>query len=82
MTAGLAGAAFAADGRRLVVVDDGEVTGGLGRDMIAVLASLCAHRCGRGPVWGRALQAVGRARRAIGPRAVLQARDARCGGGG
>jgi putative resolvase len=82
VNAQLAGAALAADGGRPVMLDDGEVTGGLVRDMIEVLTSLCAHRRGHWPTRYRALKAVGRARRDIGPWAVFQAGGAQCGGGG
>jgi putative resolvase len=77
----LAGAALAADGRRLAVVDDGGVTGDLAGDVIGVLAWLCACLCGRGPARNRALEAAGCARRDIGPRAVPGAGAGPCGGG-
>ena len=40
-------AALAAHGRRIVVVDDGETTDDLVRDMIEVLTSMCARLYGR-----------------------------------
>jgi putative resolvase len=71
-------AALAAHSRRLVVLDDCEVTGGPVRDMAEVLTSFCARLYGRRSARNRALQALGCARQGIGPRAVkLQ----RCGGG-
>ena len=81
MNTGLAGAALAAHGRRLVVASDGEVTDDLVRDMIEVLTSLCAcfyHR----PTRNRAVKAVGCAQRDIGPQAVLKAGSTPCGGAG
>ena len=47
-------AALAARGRRLVVVDDSEVTDDLVRDMTGVLTSLCARLHGRRPASGAA----------------------------
>jgi putative resolvase len=82
MNSELAGAALAAYGRRLVVVDDGEVTGDLVRDMIEVLMSFCARLYGRRAARNRALMAVGCAQRDIGPQAVLEAGSAPCGGAG
>jgi putative resolvase len=73
MNTELAGAALAAHGRRLVVLDDGEVTDDLVRDMTGVLTSLCARLYGRRPARNRALKAIGCARRDIGPQAVLTA---------
>ena len=67
MNTELAEAALAAHGRRLVVVDDGEVTDDLVRDMIEVLTSLCARLYGRRPARNRALKAIGCAQRDIGP---------------
>ena len=40
-------AALAAQGRRLVVVEDAEVTDDSVRDMVEVLTSFCARLCGR-----------------------------------
>ena len=79
---GLAGAALAAHGRRLVVAGDGEVTDDLVRDMIEVLTSLCACFYGRRPTRNRAVKAVGCAQRDIGPQAVLKAGSTPCGGAG
>ena len=82
MNTELAGAALAADGRRLVVVDDGEVTDDLVRDMIGVLTSFCARLYGRRPARNRALKAVGCAQRDIGPQAVRTAGSVPGGGAG
>ena len=49
MNTELAGAALAAHGRRLVVVDDSEVTDDLVRDMTGVPTSFCARLYGRRP---------------------------------
>jgi putative resolvase len=81
MNTELAGAALAAHGRRLVVLDDGEVTGDLVRDMIEVLTSFCARLYGRRAAGNRALKA-GCAQRDIGPQAVLEAGSAPRGGSG
>ena len=78
----LAEAALAAYGRRLVVLDDSEVTDDLVRDMIEVLRSFCARLYGRRSARNRALKAVGCARRDIGPQAVLTAGSAPGGGAG
>jgi putative resolvase len=64
MNTELVEAALAAHGRRLVVVDDSEVTGDLIRDMIEVLTAFCGRPYGRRPARNRALEAVGCARRA------------------
>jgi putative resolvase len=82
MNTELAEAALSAHGRRLVVLDDSEVTDDLVRDMIEVLTSFCARLYGRRPARNRALKAVGCAQRGTGPRASLEAGSVRCGGGG
>lgn len=82
MNTELAEAALAAYGRRLVVLDDSEVTEDLVRDMIEVLTSFCARLYGRRSARNRALKAVGCAQRDIGPRAALEAGSVPCGGGG
>jgi putative resolvase len=69
MNTGLAESALAASGRRMVVVDDGEVTDDLVRDMVEVLTWFCARLYGRRSARNRALKAVGCARQDIGPRA-------------
>ncbi|HET9875561.1 MAG TPA: IS607 family transposase [Mycobacterium sp.] len=52
------GAVLAADGRRIVVVDDGQSTDDLVRDMIEVLTSMCARLYGHRGARNRALRAV------------------------
>lgn len=71
MNAELVEAALSAHGRRLVVLDDGEVDDDLVRDMVEVLTSFCARLYGRRSARNRALKAVGCAQRGIGPQAVL-----------
>ncbi len=66
-------AALSAHGRRLVVLDDGEVEDDLVRDMVEVLTSFCARLYGRRFARNRALKAVGCAQRDIGPAAVVGA---------
>ncbi len=51
-------AVLAAQGRRIVVVDDAETTDDLVRDMIEVLTSMCARLYGRRGARNRALRAV------------------------
>jgi putative resolvase len=51
-------AALAAQGRRIVVVDDGETTDDLVRDMIEVLTSMCARLYGRRGARNRGLRVV------------------------
>jgi putative resolvase len=51
-------AAQAAAGRRMLAADPGEASDDLVRDMIEVLTSLCARRCGRGGARDRAVRAV------------------------
>jgi putative resolvase len=70
MNTELVEAALSAHNRRLVVLDDSEVTGDLGRDMVEVLTSFCAGLYGRRSARNRALKALGCARQDIGPRAV------------
>lgn len=72
MNTELAEAALRAAGRRLVVLDGGEVADDLVRDMIEVLTSFCARLYGRRSARNRALKAVGCAQRDIGPAAVLE----------
>lgn len=59
-------AALAAQGRRLVVVDPGETSDDLVRDMIDVLTSFCARLYGRRGARNRALRAVTCARKPPG----------------
>lgn len=60
-------AALSAAGRRLVVLDSGEVTDDLVRDMVEVLTSFCARLYGRRSARNRAIKAVGCAQRDVGP---------------
>jgi putative resolvase len=76
MNTELVEAALSAHGRRLVVLDDGEVHDDLVRDMVEVLTWFCARLYGRGSARNRALKAIGCAQRDIGPRAVLQIENA------
>lgn len=71
MNTELVEAALSAQGRRLVVLDDGEVEDDLVGDMVDVLTSFCARRYGRRSARNRALKAVGCAQRDIGPQAVV-----------
>jgi len=66
--------ALSARGRRLVVLDDGEVTDDLVRDMVEALTRFCARLYGRRSARNRALKAVGCAQRDVGPRAVVGGR--------
>ncbi|KZS60912.1 IS607 family transposase [Mycobacterium ostraviense] len=74
MNTELVEAALSAHGRRLVVLDDGEVTDDLVRDMVEVLTSFCARLYGRRSARNRALKAVGCAQRDVGPQAVVGGR--------
>lgn len=78
MNTELVEAALAAHGRRLVVLDDGEVDDDLVRDMVEVLTSFCARLYGRRSARNRALKAVGCAQRDIGPKAVVGAGSEDC----
>ena len=73
MNTELVESALSAHGRRLVVLDDGEVDDDLARAMAGVLTSFCARLYGRRSARNRALKAVGCAQRDIGPRAVVGA---------
>ncbi|UQX10424.1 IS607 family transposase [Candidatus Mycobacterium methanotrophicum] len=73
MNTELVEAALAAHGRRLVVLDDGEVDDDLVGDMVEVLTRFCARLYGRRSARNRALKAVGCAQRDIGPKAVVGA---------
>ena len=66
VNAELVEAALSAHGRRLVVVDDGEVTDDLVGDMVAVLTSFCARLYGRRSARNRALKALRCARSNVG----------------
>jgi putative resolvase len=71
MNTELVEAALSAQGRRLVVLDSGEVTDDLVRDMVEVLTSFCARLYGRRSARNRAIKAVGCAQRDVGPAAVV-----------
>jgi putative resolvase len=58
MNTELVEAALSASGRRLVVVDDGEVEHDLVRDMTEVLTSFCARLYGRRSARNRARRAL------------------------
>jgi putative resolvase len=57
MNVELVEAALSATGRRLVVLDDGEVEDDLVRDMVEVLTSFCARLYGRRSARNRAKRA-------------------------
>ncbi|EUA19361.1 putative resolvase [Mycobacterium xenopi 3993] len=59
-------AALSAQGRRIVVIDPGETTDDLVRDMIEVLTSMCARLYGRRGARNRAMRAVTAAKREPG----------------
>jgi putative resolvase len=59
--------ALAAHGRRLVVLDEGEVDDDLVRDMVEVLTSFCARLYGRRSARNRALKALRCVQGDIGP---------------
>ena len=63
-------AALSAQGRRIVVVDAGEVDDDLIRDMTEVLTSFCARLYGRRGARNRAVKALGCARHDVGPAAA------------
>jgi len=63
-------AALSAHGPRVVVLDDGEVTDDLVRDMVEVLTSFCAHLYGRRSARNRAEKALRCAERDVGPMAL------------
>jgi len=73
MNTELVESALSAHGRRLVVLDDGEVDDDLVRDMVEVLTTFCARLYGRRSARNRALKAVGCAQRDIGPQSVVSA---------
>jgi putative resolvase len=66
MNAELVEAALSAHGRRLLVVDDSEVTDDLVGDMVEVLTSFCARLYGRRSARNRALKALRCARSNVG----------------
>jgi putative resolvase len=63
-------AALAAQGRRIVVADEGETADDLVRDMIEVLTSMCARLYGRRGARNRAMRAVTATKHAEGRQAV------------
>lgn len=67
-------AALSAQGRRIVVVDPGEVDDDLVRDMTEVLTSFCARLYGRRGAHNRALKALGCAKNDVGPAALMRDR--------
>ncbi len=67
MNTELVEAALSAHGRKLVVVDDGEVTDDLVRDMVEVLTSFCARLYGKRSARNRAQKALRCAARDVGP---------------
>jgi putative resolvase len=71
-------AALSAQGRRIVVVDEGEMDDDLVRDMTDVLTSFCARLYGRRGARNRAIKAVGCAKNDVGP-AVVTAREQTAG---
>jgi putative resolvase len=72
MNTELVEAALSAAGRRLVVLDEGEVTDDLVRDMVEVLTSFCARLYGRRSARNRAEKALRCAERDVGPAALSQ----------
>jgi putative resolvase len=70
MNVELVEATLAAHDRRLVVLEDGEVTDDLIRDLVEVLTSFCARLYGRRSARNRALKALRCAKRDVGPAAV------------
>jgi putative resolvase len=70
MNAELVEASLSAHGRRLVVLDEGEVDDDLVRDMVEVLTSFCARLYGRRSARNRAEKALRCAERDIGPQAL------------
>jgi putative resolvase len=70
MNAELVEAALAAHGRRLMVLDTGEVDDDLVRDVVEVLTSFCARLYGRRSARNRAWKALRCAQRDVGPASV------------
>jgi putative resolvase len=73
MNTELVESALLAHGRRLVVLETGEVTDDLVGDMVEVLTSFCARLYGRRSARNRAIKAVGCAQRDVGPAAFVGA---------
>ncbi len=72
MNSELVEAALSAHGRRLVILDPGEVDDDLVRDMTEVLTSFCARLYGRRSAKNRAEKALRCAAHDVGPRALLE----------
>ena len=70
MNTELVEAALSASGRRLVVLDEGEVTDDLVPDMVEVLTSFCARLYGRRSARNRAIKALNCAKHDVGPMAL------------
>jgi putative resolvase len=70
MNTELVESALAAHGRRLVILDEGEVADDLVRDMVEVLTSFCARLYGRRSARNRAEKALRCAERGEGPAGV------------
>jgi len=68
-------AALSATGRRLVVLDEGEVDDDLVRDMAEVLTSFCARLYGRRSARNRAEKALRCAAHDVGPMALSRPRE-------
>jgi putative resolvase len=73
MNVELVEAALSAHGRRLVVLDPGEVDDDLVRDLTEVLTSFCARLYGRRSARNRAVKALRCAERDAGPQVLSQA---------
>ena len=73
MNAELIEAALAADGRRLVVLDESEADDDLVREMTEVLTRFCARLYGRRSARNRAIKALNCAKHDVGPAALSQA---------
>jgi putative resolvase len=71
MNVELVEAALSASGRRLVVLEEGEVDDDLVRDMVEVLTSFCARLYGRRSARNRALKALNCAKHDVGPMALM-----------
>jgi len=68
-------AVLSASGRRLVVLDEGEVDDDLVRDMVEVLTSFCARLYGRRSARNRAEKALRCAAHDVGPMALSHPRE-------
>ena len=77
MNTELVEAALAASRRRLVVLDDGEVTDDLVRDMVELPTSFCARLYGRRSARNRAIKALNCAKNDVGPMALSRPAETR-----